>query len=46
MAVNMDVGDRAIVPTPQFNLCHVVQIDRSISNPDDVPGTLLCFVGL
>jgi hypothetical protein len=46
LADKIDFGDRAIVLTPQFNLCHVVQVDRSISNPDEVHVTLLCFFGL
>jgi hypothetical protein len=46
LADTIDFGDRAIVLTPQFNLCHVVQVDRSISNPDEVHGTLLCCLDL
>jgi hypothetical protein len=42
----MDFGCHAIVLTLMFNLCHIIHVDRSISNLDEVHVTLRAFFGL
>ncbi len=42
LADKMNFGWSVLVSTPRFNLCQVVQVERSISHLDEVPVTLLC----